>query len=87
MCVHITPSRPNDPLQRRFALRSERCTGYLDLARSNRQGQFRSQLNLKEFVMNEATELEVVDLGDAKEQTKGIVLPGSEENYTLPGRQ
>lgn len=37
--------------------------------------------------MNEATELELVDLGDAKEQTQGIVMPGSEENFTLPGRQ
>lgn len=37
--------------------------------------------------MNEATELDIVDLGDAKEQTKGIVMPGSEENPTLPGRQ
>jgi hypothetical protein len=37
--------------------------------------------------MNEATELDIVDLGDAKEQTKGIGLPGSEENVTLPNRQ
>jgi hypothetical protein len=36
--------------------------------------------------MNEATEMEVVDLGDAKEQTKGILQPGSEENQSLPGR-
>jgi len=37
--------------------------------------------------MNQATELEIVDLGDAKEQTKGILQPGSEENPALPGRQ
>ena len=37
--------------------------------------------------MNEATDLEIVDLGDAKESTKGILLPGSEENVTMPGRQ
>lgn len=37
--------------------------------------------------MNEAPELEVVELGDAKEQTKGIMQPGSEENVTLPGHQ
>lgn len=27
--------------------------------------------NLKEFIMNDALELELVDLGDAKEETKG----------------
>lgn len=37
--------------------------------------------------MNEAPELEVVELGDAKEQTKGILQPGGEENMTLPGHQ
>lgn len=36
--------------------------------------------------MNEATELEIVDLGDAKEQTKGLVQPGIEDNPDLPGR-
>lgn len=37
--------------------------------------------------MDEAPELEVVDLGDAKQETKGILMPGSEENPLLPGRQ
>lgn len=43
--------------------------------------------NLKECVMDEETELDIVDLGDAKETTKGILLPGSEDNVTMPGRQ
>jgi hypothetical protein len=54
---------------------------------AKRQGLYQRQPNLKEFVMNQATELEIVDLGDAKEQTKGILQPGSEENPALPGRQ
>ncbi|MCC9596438.1 MULTISPECIES: benenodin family lasso peptide [unclassified Rubrivivax] len=37
--------------------------------------------------MDEETELDIVDLGDAKETTKGILLPGSEDNVTMPGRQ
>lgn len=37
--------------------------------------------------MNEATELEVVDLGDAKAQTKGLIVPGSEDNTTMPGQE
>lgn len=37
--------------------------------------------NLKENVMNEAPQLELVDLGDAKEETKGRPdLPKPEEN-------
>ncbi|KQV46951.1 hypothetical protein ASC95_25905 [Pelomonas sp. Root1217] len=31
------------------------------------------QLNLKENVMNEDLQLEIVDLGDAKEETKGRI--------------
>lgn len=37
--------------------------------------------------MNDAPELDLVDLGDAKSQTKGIALPGSEDNPAFPGRQ
>ncbi len=37
--------------------------------------------------MNQAAEVDVVELGDAKEQTKGLMQPGSEENVTLPYRQ
>jgi len=38
--------------------------------------------------MNEATELEleleIVELGDAKEETKGLGVPGFEDNPTAP---
>lgn len=37
--------------------------------------------------MDQSLELEVVDLGDAKEQTQGINPPRGEENPQLPGRQ
>lgn len=62
-------------------------TAYRALARCRCKGCLRTQPNLKEFMMNDATELEVVELGDAKELTKGIVIPGSEENLALPYRQ
>jgi hypothetical protein len=45
------------------------------------------QRNLKEFVMNEAPELEVVDLGEAKELTKGVLIPPHlEDNPARPYR-
>jgi hypothetical protein len=34
--------------------------------------------------MNEAPQLEIVDLGDAKEQTKGPIGPVIEDNPELP---
>lgn len=37
--------------------------------------------------MNEALELDIVDLGDAKQQTKGVILQGTEDNFIMPGRQ
>ena len=53
----------------------------------------RSPTSTKEFVMNEKPqseleqELQVVDLGDAKELTMGIpALVCAEDNQTLPGR-
>jgi hypothetical protein len=43
---------------------------------------------LKEFTMNQAPELEVVELGDAKAQTKGfLALPAVEDNPARPTRQ
>jgi hypothetical protein len=43
--------------------------------------------NLKEFVMNDATELEVADLGEAKELTKGALYkPEVEDSTELPTR-
>ncbi len=46
------------------------------------------QLNLKEYVMNEAPELEVVDLGDAKEVTMGVISPvNTEENPVISMRE
>ena len=43
--------------------------------------------NLKEFTMNEALKLELVDLGDAKEETKGQPEgPLPEEDLTKPHR-
>jgi hypothetical protein len=53
------------------------------------QGQSDLNLNLKEFVMNEKSELEmeVVELGDAKEMTMGIpALINPEDNEVLPER-
>jgi hypothetical protein len=53
----------------------------------------RSPTSTKEFVMNEKPqselelELQVVDLGDAKELTMGIpAMVYAEDNLTLPGR-
>jgi hypothetical protein len=38
--------------------------------------------------MNQAPELEIVELGEAKEQTKGALnLPAPEDNPALPRRQ
>jgi hypothetical protein len=46
-----------------------------------------SQTNLKEFVMNETLDLEIVELGQAKEVTKGPPSPiASEENASYPER-
>ena len=46
------------------------------------------QLNLKEIVMNEELQLEIVDLGDAKEQTKGQERgPLPEPNDVKPRRE
>ena len=43
--------------------------------------------NLKEIVMNEALQLEIVDLGDAKEETKGLPQgPKPEANEVAPYR-
>jgi hypothetical protein len=40
------------------------------------------QRNFKEIVMNETPQLELVDLGDAKEQTKGeLNKPVPEDNH------
>jgi hypothetical protein len=42
----------------------------------------------KEFDMNEALQLEVVDLGDAKQLTKGaLLLPVAEDNPARPTKQ
>ena len=44
--------------------------------------------NLKEFIMNEALELELVDLGDAKEETKGqLEGPLPEDDPQRPRRE
>lgn len=43
---------------------------YLSLARS-KDAEGNPYLNLKENVMNDQLELEIIDLGDAKEETKG----------------
>jgi hypothetical protein len=40
----------------------------------------RSSTDLKENVMNEAPQLEIVELGDAKEQTKGTWITFKPEN-------
>jgi hypothetical protein len=46
------------------------------------------QLNLKENVMNDELQLELVDLGDAKEQTKGLPNgPEREPNEVKPRRE
>jgi len=43
---------------------------YLSLARS-KDADGNPYLNLKEIIMNDELELEIIDLGDAKEETKG----------------
>lgn len=44
-----------------------------------------TSINLKEKVMNEAPQLEIVDLGDAKEETMGRPIgPLPEDNPDLP---
>ena len=43
----------------------------------------RVSTQLKEFVMNEAAQVEVVDLGDAKEITKGSPMPPLHEDNPI----
>jgi hypothetical protein len=46
------------------------------------------QLNLKENVMNDELQLEVVDLGDAKQETKGVPdAPLAEPNEARPRKE
>lgn len=65
---------------------------YLESAqRTTAAGDSVFNLNLKEFIMNEATHqdasLEVVDLGDAKELTMGVFAPVyAEENPQIQGK-
>lgn len=66
--------------------------GYLESAQSTAAaGDSVLNLNLKEFIMNEAIHqdesLEVVDLGDAKELTMGVFAPVyAEENPQVQGK-
>ena len=40
---------------------------------------------LKESIMDDTTQLEIVDLGEAKEVTKGTLMPPlAEDNSTFP---
>jgi hypothetical protein len=54
---------------------------------ARRRPAFASVINLKEFVMNETPELQVVDLGEAKELTKGwLYQPLPEDNVDFDTR-
>lgn len=91
MCHALALQRPNTQTDGSGSVDVQARATYLADASGSRPGLF-SNSTWKEFVMNDKPhtdlDLQVVDLGDAKELTKGIQAPQfAEENPLVQGKR